>query len=209
MKKGPEKFREWEWEKYKKWRYSRLKSTDFTIISSNCVGTVIYYDLGLPFLSPTINLTIGMNDFVKFAENLKWYMERKIEEVEDKSGVPTGLLGDIKVHFVHYKNFEEGRVKWKERKQRINWDNLFFIGSERGDCTYETVRRFDQLPYKNKVIFTHLRYRGIESAFYIKGFEKENELGPVLSFKDQFIKRRYLDDFDYIRFLNASKLRNR
>ena len=54
MKKGPEKFREWEWEKYKKWRYSRLKSTDFTIISSNCVGTVIYYDLGLPFLSPQI-----------------------------------------------------------------------------------------------------------------------------------------------------------
>lgn len=94
-------------------------------------------------------------------------------------------------------------MKWKERKQRINWDNLFFIGSERGDCTYETVRRFDQLPYKNKVIFTHLRYREIESAFYIKGFEKESELGPILSFKDQFVKRRYLDDFDYIRFLNA------
>ncbi len=152
MQKGSEKFREWEWEKYKKWRYSRLKSTDFTIISSNCVGTVIYYDLGLPFLSPTINLTIGMNDFVKFAENLKWYMEREVEEVEDESGVPTGLLGDIKVHFVPYKNFEE-EAKWKERKQRINWDNLFFIGSERGDCTYETVRRFEQLPYKNKVIF--------------------------------------------------------
>ena len=72
--------------------------------------------------------------------------------MEDESGVPTGLLGDIKVHFVPYKNFEE-EAKWKERKQRINWDNLFFIGSERGDCTYETVRRFEQLPYKNKVIF--------------------------------------------------------
>lgn len=204
MQSRIKKFKEWEWEKYKKWRLSKLKNTDFTIISSNCVGTVIYYDLGLPFLSPTINLTIGMNDFVKFAENLKWYMEKEFVELEDKSGFPTGMLGDIKIHFVHYRTFEEGRLKWEERKQRINWNNLFFIGSERGDCTYDTVKHFDQLPYKNKVVFTHLPYKEIDSAYCIKGFEKENELGLILSFKDQFLKRRYLDDFDYVKFLNLS-----
>lgn len=27
------------------------------------IGTFVYHDLGMPFLSPIINLTIGMDDF--------------------------------------------------------------------------------------------------------------------------------------------------
>ena len=33
-----------------------LKNRDIPIISANCVGGVIYHDLGLAFNSPTINL---------------------------------------------------------------------------------------------------------------------------------------------------------
>ncbi len=198
-----ERFREREWERYKKRRLQRLKNTDFTIIASNCVGTVIYYDLGLPFLSPTINLTIGIKDFIKLAENLKQYMEKEIIEIEGEADCPTGLLGDIKIYFVHYKTFEEGVSKWEERKKRINWDNLIFIGTERWDCNYEVLQRFEQLPHKNKVFFTHLRYPEISSSYYIKGFEEQRNLGEILSYKDQFLKRRYLDDFNYVRFLNS------
>lgn len=134
-----------EWRLFKKRRIRKLANPDFTIIASNCVGTIIYHDLGVPFLSPTINLTIGMNDFVRFAENLREYMEEEIVEIKDEKDCPAGMLGDIRINFVHYDSFEEGVRKWQERKKRINWDNLFFIGSERDECTYETIRRFDQL----------------------------------------------------------------
>lgn len=30
----------------------RLRNKDFTLITSNCVGGIIYHELGLPFLSP-------------------------------------------------------------------------------------------------------------------------------------------------------------
>lgn len=192
-----------EWLMYKKRKRKRLKNPDFSIIACNCVGTFIYYDLGMRFLSPTINLTIGMNDFVKFAENLKWYLEKEIVELKEEKDCPSGMLGDIKIDFVHYESFQEGVRKWEERKKRIHWDNLFFMGTERGDCTYETLRRFDKLPYKNKVIFTHVEYPEISSACYIKGFETEEKLGMILNFKKQFLKRRYLDDFDYVAFLNS------
>lgn len=193
-----------EWWLYKKQKLKNLNNSNFSIIVSNCVGTVIYHDLGLPFLSPTINLTIGMNDFVKFAENLEWYLEKKIIEIKGDYKYPTGMLEDIRINFVHYKSFEEGVEKWEERKKRINWANLFFIGAERGDCTYETVQSFDKLPYRNKVIFTHKEYPEIKSAYCIKGFEREPELGQILEFKNQFLKRRYLDNFDYVSFLNSS-----
>lgn len=189
---------------FKKRRIKKLKNSNFTIITSNCVGAFIYHDLGLPFLSPTINLTIKMEDFVRFVKNLKEYMEEEIVEIEDESDCPAGMLGDIRINFVHYATFEEGVRKWEERKKRINWNNLFFIGSERGECTYETIRRFDQLPYDNKIILTHVEYPEFSSAYCIRGFEENDKLGIILNFKKQFLKRRYLDDFDYVRFLNSA-----
>ena len=39
----------------------------------------------------------------------------------------------------------------------------------------------------------------------IKGFEDKNELGVITNFKKGFLMRRYLDDFDYINFLNNKR----
>ena len=189
---------------YKKRKRKRLDNLNFSIIASNCVGTIIYHDLDLPFLSPTINLTIEMDDFIRFAENLKWYMEQEIVELKGEKGCPAGMLGDVKINFVHYDTFEEGVRKREERKERINWDNLLLIGSERDGCSYETLERFDRLPYENKVILTRVRYPEISSAYCIEGFEAKEELGMVLNYKKQFFRRRYLDDFDYVAFINSS-----
>lgn len=195
---------ELEWQAYKRNKSKRLKNRNFTVIASNCSGMFMYYDLGLPYLTPTVNLSIEMNDFVKMAGNLKWYMEQEMTEAHDqKYQSPVGILGDIKIHFIHYDSFEEGVLKWEERKRRINWNNLFIIGSEKDGCTYETIKEFEKLPFKNKVIFTHVEYPEFPSAFYIKGFEDKDELGTITNFKDQRLKRRYLDDFDYVRFINS------
>ena len=200
--------RNFEWMIYKRKRCKMLRNRDFTIIASNCVRTMIYYDLNMPFLSPTINLTIGMNDFVKFVENLGWYMEKELVKLKGEYGYPVGMLEDVRINFLHYESFEEAALKWEERKKRINWDNLFFIGTERGDCTYETLRCFDKLPYRNKVVFTHVAYPEISSSYKINGFEGDDQLGKIVEFKEQFIKRRYLDDFDYVNFLNSKTERN-
>ena len=169
-----------------------------------CCGTFMYYDLRLPYLTPTVNLTIDINDLIKMVSNLKWYMEQEIVEIKEENGeYPAGMCGDIRINFVHYDSFEEGVCKWEERKQRINWNNLFIVGTERDGCTYETLKRFEQLPYTNKVIFTHIEYPEFSSAYYIKGFEDQGEIGTVTNWRKQFLKRRYMDDFDYVSFLNG------
>lgn len=192
-----------EWFLYKKAKKLRLHNDNFTIISSNCNGSAIYYDLNKRFLTPTINLSFDMNDYVKMLANLKWYMAQPIMPYED-TGVdyPLGTLGDIIIRFNHYSTFEEAVNKWNERKKRINWDNLFILGTDADNCTYQTLLDFDKLPYENKVIFTHKEYPEIKSSYYIKGFENKECLGPLIYFRDSFFIRRYIDDFDYISFLN-------
>ena len=192
-----------EWRLYKELKRLRLKNRNPTIIASNCNGEFIYYDMKLPFLSPTINLSFDMNDYVKLLENLRWYMEQPITPYEDERfDYPCGMLGDIEIRFNHYKTFEEAVAKWEERKQRINWDNLYIIAIDGDNCTEESLHRFATLPYRHKVIFTHLPRPDIRSAYYLKGFEDQPGVGVALSFKNQFFVRRYLDDFDYVSFLN-------
>lgn len=182
-----------------------LKNKNFTIISSNCVGGIIYHDLGLPFLTPTVNLSFDMNDFVKFVSNLKYYIDKDLIKLDTNKEYPIGVIEDIKINFIHYKTFEEAKTKWDERKQRINYDNLFIIGTDKDNCTYETLKAFENLPYENKIIFTHIDYPEINSSYCIKGFEDKNELGVITNFKKGFLMRRYLDDFDYINFLNNKR----
>ena len=59
---------------------TRLKNSCPTIISRNCVGGIIYHDLGLKFNSPTINLSMSNDDYIKFVEHLDSFVgESKIQ----------------------------------------------------------------------------------------------------------------------------------
>ena len=192
-----------EWRIYKELKRLRLKNGTATIIASNCVGTFIYHDMKQQFRSPTINLSFDMNDYVRFLEKLPWYLEQPVVPYEDdRFDFPCGMVGDVEIRFNHYNTFQEATEKWNERKQRIDWNNLYIIGVDRDNCTYDSIRRFDALPYPNKVIFTHTPYPEFSSTHYLPGFEAEECVGVVTSFKEQFLIRRYLDDFDYISFLN-------
>ena len=88
-------FRSREYQRYLRNRKARLRNRDFSIISLNCNGAFMYRDLDLPYLSPTVNLSIEINGFVKMVGNLEWYMKQKIIRVEDGSKYPVGELGGV------------------------------------------------------------------------------------------------------------------
>lgn len=197
-----------EWRIYKEWKHLRLKNKNATIIASNCIGTFIYYDMKARFNSPTINLSFDMNDFVRFLENLPWYLDQPVlPHEDDRFSYPCGMVGDVEIRFNHYKTFEEAAAKWNERRQRVDWNNLFIIGIDGDGCTYESLRRFDALPYPNKVILTHKPYPEFASAHYLPGFEDRDGIYLATDFTDQFLIRRYMDRFDYISFLNGKDFR--
>lgn len=101
-------------------RKSRMNKNDSpTIICNNCVGGVILHDLGLKFNTPTINtLFFCFDDFLYFVEHLKEFSELDVYELKQtEHPFPVGVQEykgrKIRVGFVHYASFDEGKAAWK------------------------------------------------------------------------------------------------
>lgn len=184
----------------------RLRNKDFSLIASNCNGMFILKDLNLPYKSPFVNLWMYPNDFLNFLTNIEYYMSQTLNFVQ-KPGIkyPVAELDDITIYFQHFSSAQEAREKWNKRLQRINKQNMFIMMTDRDGCTNEMMQKFDNLPYKNKVIFTHKPYPKFRSAIYIPGFENMDSVGMCYEYPTEKSIKRYYDVFDYVKWFNRGK----
>lgn len=184
----------------------RLNNNEFSLICNNCNGGVICHDLGLQFRSPTVNLFFYKDHFLKFCENLDYYISQPLMPCTDpmhkpEIEYPICNLGDLELHFLHYKTFEQAKQKWDSRTARLDKDNIFVMWTFFGGTDEKQLARFDRLPFPNKVAFTEKDFSQYQSAFYIRGFESEG-LGVLTQF-DNLQGRRVIDQFDYVRWFNT------
>lgn len=186
----------------------KLKNHTFSIISSTCNGGVITSELGEQFRTPTVNLWIKADDFVKMTNNLKYYMSIDVLEVKNNFyPYPVGKIDDITIYFMHYKSFDEARKKWNTRKQRINYDNIYLLMAERDGCNFELIQRFDNLTYPQKVIFTAKEYPGIKSSIFVEKYKCNNEV-DILTDYVGLTGRKYDEYFDYVDWLNKGEYKH-
>ena len=152
-----------------------LKNKEFSILSNNCWGGVVYDRYALPYRTPTIGLWIPPEDYIKLLKEPKVYLYSELRQINyreshvadllierKKSGrydfdlddLIIGRVEDVDIVFIHYKTFDDAKTKWDRRKQRINWDNLVVKFNDQNECKTEDYQAFLQLPYKNKLFFT-------------------------------------------------------
>ncbi|PJG85738.1 DUF1919 domain-containing protein [Conservatibacter flavescens] len=180
----------------------RLNNQDMSLLASNCNGALILHDLGQKFHSPFVNLYLTPKDFIRYLQNIPYYQNVKLN-FEQESPYPIAKLEDISIHFMHYHSIQEAEEKWYTRSARINDDNLFIMMTDRDGCTYQDLQAFDQLPFPNKVVFTHQAYPEFSSAFYIKGFEAQGQVGDLFEYAGWF-GQKYYDQFDYVNWFNQT-----
>lgn len=130
----------------------QLHVKGFSIISQNCIGGVFYHDMGMQFLSPTINTFIPEPGFVKLVLNLRHYMEQELV-VHWGETYPIGMLEDVEIHFMHYGTCQEAEESWNKRKARINWDRIFVIGTDRNGFHESVFAEWIKIPYP-KILYT-------------------------------------------------------
>lgn len=142
-----------------------LTNKNFSILSNNCWGGIIYRNYALPYLTPTCGLYFFSNDYLKFLKNLDKYLSLNLVQIsKEKSAhsekflnsehIIIGKLGDIELIFVHYKNFEDAKNKWDRRKKRLNKNNLIVKFSDQNSFKKEDFLEFEKLNYKNKIFIT-------------------------------------------------------
>lgn len=185
---------------YMKSRYNYENNP--TIISSNCIGGIIYNNLDHRFLSPTINLFISSKDFIKLINNLKVYLNTELTFKETSiGGYPIGLLKDITIHFNHYKSFDEAKKKWEERVKRVNYNNLYIMMHDR-NLDYEDIKRLALIQCKRLILFSAKEYPEFDYVFQFRRYESVGKVGDFV-IKDLDGFREFEKSFDYVDWLNG------
>lgn len=177
----------------------KLINKDFTIISDNCWGGQVYQDLGIEYNTPFIGLFIVSPDYIRLVKNLEHYLSQPLtfinsSKYRDNVQYPIGLLDDVEIHFMHYKNEKEAIEKWNRRLNRMNWDNLFFKVNDRDYCTDRLLKEFDELSYSRKIIFTAQKNGDLKNSIWFKEHSNEDYVAPEL--------RTYKKYFDVVNWLN-------
>ncbi len=192
---------------------SRLKNKKFSLIGNNCFLIGIYHKFGLEFTSPTIGLFFFPEEYIKFLENLKWYLKQPLRFTavtrhsfvrnrllaSIKRNYPIGILGgDVEIHFLHYTNEEEALEKWNRRLLRINYENLYilFSDSEPEEFKEDLLERFEKLPFKNKIFFSSKPRNNYKCVVFVKDYLE------AISVSDLTRNRKYERYLDLVKWLN-------
>lgn len=163
-----------------------LKTKDFTILSQNQIGGMIYNDMKQTQLSPTIDTIISSSDFIKFINKLDYYLNQEIifEEIKD---YPIGKLDDIYIHFINYKTIQDANQKWHQRKKKINFDKMIVLMSDQENFDEKNFEEFKKITYPKILLTTNKNYICEDSLYF--DIDKEN-------FKEELIEKRQLYNED-------------
>lgn len=188
----------------------KLKNKDFSILGNNCFAGGIYHKFGLPYNTPTIWTYIYPDDYLKFLESLDWYLKQPLTFKKEtkhemahkhyemtKRRYPIGVLGDIEIHFMHYKTEAEATEKWVRRIKRLNLENLFVLFSDGEEYSEEHLERFEKLPFSHKVFLSSKPKPNSNCTVFIQDYEKE------LHVFDSTRNRRYEKYLDLAKWLNG------
>lgn len=181
---------------------NRLINKNFTLLTGNCIAGYLYHQLGIPFMSPTINMMFLNADFKKFVLNLDHYLSLQPTPYVDIQypSVPSAKLGDIILHFTHYGSAEEGIMAWEKRKQRINFKNLFILMSDK-DLSKQDIEDLANARCKKIAIMTSKDY-GLKHCLYLPKYKDEREVGNLLR-KQISGKWKFEKYFDFVGWVNS------
>lgn len=157
---------------------------DYCFISSNCLGGRFSQMLGKQYRSPTVGLYFDPSDFLSFLSDLPRNLQAEMTWDEHRSaqmGYPVGVVNGCHIHLMHYKSFADAKHKWSQRRSRVDLRDAFYIFTDREGATYEQLQAFDRLPFEHKMVFVHKPYPELRSAVYVKGFEREGQVGELYS----------------------------
>lgn len=194
----------------------KLDLSNSIILCNNCIGGFLYHDFSQKFQSPTINLQIEADGFLRMCSNLEEYMEKTLIEYDSPDNTklfaewnthpfPIGYLGDVKIFFQHYNSFGEAKDAWEKRSKRMieliksgAQVNVIMIRKNFGGGEY---KKFEELPFTNKIYIYQMTpetfcQTDLKNAYVLRIPDGKQwfdySLPPFFRYYDQFDFRNWL-----------------
>ena len=179
-------------EKTAKMRRKKLINDKFTIISNNCWGGFAYQSYGIQYNTPTIGMFIVAEDYLKFIENLDYYLSidkfkeikpqkskwyKELKNISKYGEYPIAKLGDIELHLLHYSSIKKAENDWNRRKNRIIKNKTLFKFSEMNLCEEKDIIKFQELKLQNKICFISSKFKHLKNDYtFIVSNNKYNQI---------------------------------
>lgn len=212
LDKKKEKIRYWRLSKKAQNLFELYSNKNIIVLSSDCVGGRLMNDYRLPVNTPTVNIWYSDDGFLKICEKPEEYFKLPIVMGEkDDEGHYTGTVGDVICHFGHEDDAISAEKKWKRgckqffRAQKGDYE-ICVIMNDRNHFNESFIDRFETLPYKNKIMFTHRPYKEAPHTFYMIGEDSLPCVKTMTLFENYLSTKRRYDRFDFYQwFYNMLK----
>lgn len=191
-------------------RYIRKSLIELTSRLSLIIvgGGVTYEWFGLEKLSPTVGSYFFAEDYIRFLKNIRNYLSMDLRIVSAKESrhtnilfkkgqgsVPVGILGDVEIVFLHYKDPIIAKEKWMRRVERINWNNLVYKFSYMNGCNDSLLDEFESIQCVKKLCFVNRATPQYQDTVVMPFLDKDGQIGD-----DTFYWNRH---FDVVGFFNT------
>lgn len=201
--------------------YLELKNKDVSIISNNCIGGMIYHELGMEFMSPTINIRCSGRDYLEFLKKYEFYLGQDMKVFRQafeypynpanmgrEQFYPKGIIDNKLVWwFVHSDNAETSVNEWNVRRKRVNLNNIVAIMLIMSD---EEAYEFDKLNIERK-IGIYYKDLQLDSVIYCKEWDNNPQLWLENNFNWNAYAVKYMTNtqgknsrINWIKFLNGA-----
>lgn len=127
------------------------------------------------------------------------------EQKDNEKEYPIGILDDekhgiVKIEFVHYKSFEDAKIKWDERKKRIDFNRilvLFHVNDENIKFVGDILKS----KYNKRIIaYRNQKIDKNDNVIFIKRLKK---FVPAKILKTRKITgKRFLEEINYVSLFN-------
>ena len=203
--------------KVRNFRYRRLinylKFKDFSILSSDCIGGILYHDLKKPFSSPTINLFFREDNysFLNFCLDTSYYCNKELVFLNSNSypkAVIRGDLGhqDIYINFMHYLTIDDAKESWQRRCARLSKKQIFiYLKFKLDENDISLINSIDNIFVitSNRTNKLFLDNKNIHVSKYLSKQGQNN--GKIMSFYGLAGSRNY-DDMKIMEYLYNNNL---
>ena len=148
-----------------------LRNKNISIISNNCAGGFLSQHFGLPYNSPTAELFLAGNDYLRFTSHIEHYLSLPLMFIDPQKSkhyalvkntnlygeYPVALCDDIEIFFMHYHSQAEAQEKWGRRSKKINPNNCIYLLFESDLTTKQDILEFAKKDSRY-LVFSYNKY---------------------------------------------------